>query len=443
MAKFSPELEAIRKKYRKKAKKEAEKRRVTDPSDSDFRQQERQSARPAKKPMLITTRVEGRFEPEGWDEPFAGKRPPERQKMLDESFGKIKPLTPEMLRRKYGPKRMQVTAKTTGRAVSKDYDAVETFVRSRANRPEKSRLSHYENLKMEPPAKLPMTVRRARKLEKHSPGEDLVGAAMKLVGGKRAVHEHPNVYAAVRTGLEMIPGVSHMTREGALSEDPRKVAKRVGRDAGLGVLYSMAGGMTGEMAGKFGPTIAKAGKKAVGKQLSGALAKFERYKKGMALTEKGARKKIAKMSDRTVKEQSARLKLNKKRLERQRATQMLKEHEEKLKGIESGRPTPKGVKRSEDIARGHRRVKDIYAQHWQDTALKRNTTGRGMYNPRTLREGLTGDDIKRLEKIHGAEFKKITGPQIVNYLNIKHPIPKAMPKPRSTRRRLSAAAGGS
>ena len=41
MAKFSPELEAIRKKYRKKTK------RANDPSDSDFRRQERQSVRPA------------------------------------------------------------------------------------------------------------------------------------------------------------------------------------------------------------------------------------------------------------------------------------------------------------------------------------------------------------------------------------------------------------
>ena len=65
-----------------------------------------------------------------------------------------------------------------------------------------------------------------------------------------------------------------------------------------------------------------------------------------------------------------------------------------------------------------------------------------MYNLRTYREGLTGEDIKRLEKLHGTEFKNITGPQIVKYLNVKHPIPKAAPKPRSTRRRLSAAAGG-
>ena len=144
MTKFSPELEAIRKKYRKKTK------RANDPSGSDFRRQERQSVRPAKKPMLITTRVGSRVEPEGSDEHFNGKRPPERQKMLDEAFGKIKPLTPEMLRRKYGPKRMQVTAKTTGRSENRDYDPVKTFVRNRANGKEKSRLDYYQNAKMKP-----------------------------------------------------------------------------------------------------------------------------------------------------------------------------------------------------------------------------------------------------------------------------------------------------
>ena len=169
-----------------------------------------------------------------------------------------------------------------------------------------------------------MTSRRAWQLERRPPNEDLVGAAMKFVGGKRAVHEHPNVYAAVRTGLELIPGVRHMTREGALNESPGKVAKKVGTEAAAAVGYQMAGGMAGELAGKYGPAIAKAGKKVVGKQLSGAMAKFERYKKSMTLTEKGARKKMAKMSAKTVKDESAKLKLNKKRLERHRSLQMLK-----------------------------------------------------------------------------------------------------------------------
>ena len=342
--------------------------------------------------MLITTRVEGRFEPEGWEEPFAGKRPPERQRMLDESFGKIKPLTPEMLRRKYGPKRMQVTAKTTGRAESRDYDPVKTFVQGRANRPEKSRLDYYKEAKMEPAGKLPMTTRRARKLEKHPPNEDLVGAAMKLVGGKRAVHEHPNVYAAVRTGLEMIPGVSHMTREGALSEDPRKVAKRVGRDAGLGVLYSMAGGMTGEMAGKFGPTIAKAGKKVVGKQLSGALAKFERYKKslptskGKAKVEKIARERKYGDFRRPTGGSGAIDKASRARVNQLRRTKDIKKVEDRVAGYWREKTTT-GKPGGKLPARNPKRTR-TFGFH-ERSGLTRSTTQGSSVNTRQTRENTT------------------------------------------------------